>query len=175
MSRADNPYGNPDLACAWLRGYDDYPHDSSAYYEGKRWSESKIAAYREGAAAVRAERMPEVRSNTIGVTEGNPDVGMPPFAVDTFGGQGNGDMSDAVIGIRGYGVHCMPGASEHESTIYAVGLSKDESLVIRMALLHMPLAVLAGSEGLPFYGESVADRAEEVRRIADRFAMVPGR
>lgn len=44
---------------------------------------------------------PEPRDYTLGVVPINEYMAMPPFAVDILAAQGNGDVTDAVIALRG--------------------------------------------------------------------------
>lgn len=93
---------------------------------------------------------PAMRSNTIGVTLGCAKLQMPPFAVDMIDAQGSGDVSDAVIALRGKILNDFAGDAQPETSVHFVAVSPSEAAQVAAAV-----APVNGS-------------------LADRFKMVPG-
>lgn len=116
--------------------------------------------------------VPEARPETLGVTRGRPDLCMPPFAVDSHGGQGNGDMTDGVIALRGKILNDFAGSTQPEASVYMVAANPSEASIIAAALelaakqqdFLVDIHTLTWSD----------DSAVEVNRLAERFRMVPG-
>lgn len=126
---------------------------------------------------MRDARRPDMRSGTLGIVEANEDMNMPPFAVDVIAGQGNGDMTDAVIALRGAisndaGFNSWaPGAEDF--SVPFVATNSAEARLIAAALegaarvdpsIFRSLAVKAGED----------DPAWLLNHLAERFKMVPG-
>lgn len=117
--------------------------------------------------------IPGRRQNTLGVCRGNADLHMPPFAVDSPYAQGNGDVSDAIITMRG-DIHGLGGFAEFHFSAF----TSDEA-DFATALLHhvwktMPLADLQKVTECDSTWRDKPDAVWMLENLIDRIQNIPG-
>lgn len=101
---------------------------------------------------------------TLGITSGNESLNMPPFAVDIVAGQGNGDVTDAVIALRGKILNdtsCQP-----EATVHFVACNWEEAETVAVALEQW-------AEALRENEDATDDDAVFTHHLAARYRLVP--
>jgi hypothetical protein len=103
----------------------------------------------------------ETTDKTLGVVAANEALNMPPFAVDIVAGQGNGDVTDAVIALRGKILNDTE--AQPEATVHFVACSYEESETVAVALEQWAEALRENDDA----------NADAVRYLATRYRLVP--